>query len=80
MLPKKLTDVLGPDTMKTFGLGLDGAADKFGHGAASAATFHIDRTKELVIVMMRNKYGKNQGKYGGKFTDAIYKGIEEEKK
>jgi CubicO group peptidase (beta-lactamase class C family) len=76
MLPKKLTDVLGPDTQKTFGLGLDGSAEKIGHGAASGATFHIDRTEELIIVQTRNKYTKAQEKWGGKFHEAIRNGIE----
>jgi hypothetical protein len=30
----------------------------------------------LVVIMTRNKMGKNQGKYGGKFWDAIRDGIE----
>lgn len=76
MLPEKLTKVLGAETKKTFGIGLDGSREKFGHGAASAATFHVDRTDELVVIMTRNKMGKNQGKYGGKFWDAIRDGID----
>jgi CubicO group peptidase (beta-lactamase class C family) len=76
MLPRKLTDVLGPDTQKTFGLGLDGSAEKIGHGAASRATFHVDRTEELIIVQTRNKYTKAQEKWGGKFDEAIRNGIE----
>jgi CubicO group peptidase (beta-lactamase class C family) len=76
MLPHKLTKELGPDATKTFGFGLDGTPDKFGHGAASAATFNVDRAEELVVIMTRNKMGKNQNKYNGKFWDAIKNGIE----
>lgn len=76
MLPKKLTDVLGPEATKTFGLGLDGSAEKIGHGAASGATFHVDRTENLVVVMTRNKYGTVQDKYNGKFWEAIRNGME----
>jgi CubicO group peptidase (beta-lactamase class C family) len=75
MLPHKLTKELGPDVTKTFGLGLDGNPDKFGHGAASAATFSVDRKEELVVIMTRNKMGKNQDKYNGKFWDAINQGL-----
>jgi CubicO group peptidase (beta-lactamase class C family)/lysophospholipase L1-like esterase len=71
MLPRKLTKVLGADTTKTFGIGLDGQPMKFGHGAASAATFLVDRENDLVVIMTRNKYGKVQDKYNGKFWDAI---------
>lgn len=79
MLPRRLTAELGPDTQKTFGFGLDGRAEKFGHGAASAATFSVDVENELVVIMTRNKFGKNQGKYNGPFWDAITAGIEPKK-
>jgi len=75
MLPQPLTAVLGPDAKRTFGIGLDGKPERFGHGAASAATFHVDRTEDLVVIMTRNKMGKNQDKYNGKFWDAIKNGI-----
>ncbi len=76
MLPRKLTAELGPDATKTFGFGLDGQPKKFGHGAASAATFSVDVDQKLVIVMTRNKQGKNQGKYNGQFVAAITAGLE----
>ncbi len=76
MLPRKLTTELGPDATKTFGFGLDGQPKKFGHGAASAATFSVDVDQKLVVVMTRNKQGKNQDKYNGKFWDAITAGLE----
>ncbi|MBY0524915.1 MAG: beta-lactamase family protein [Gemmataceae bacterium] len=76
MLPVRLTALLGPDAKRTFGIGLDGKPEKFGHGAASAATFSVDREEDLVVIMTRNKMGKNQGKYNGKFWDAIKNGIE----
>ncbi|HEY1189804.1 MAG TPA: serine hydrolase [Gemmata sp.] len=76
MLPRKLATELGPDATKTFGFGLDGQPKKFGHGAASAATFSVDVDQKLVVVMTRNKMGKNQGKYSGKFMAAITAGLE----
>ena len=76
MLPRVLTKELGPDAKKTFGIGLDGSPEKFGHGAASAATFQVDRTNDMVVVMTRNKMGKNQGKYNGKFFDALKAAID----
>ncbi len=74
MLPGKLDKLLGPGA-RSFGFGLDGSPTKFGHGAASAATFHVDVERDLVVVMTRNRYGKNQDKYNGKFWDAIDGGI-----
>ena len=76
MLPRKLVKTLGPTATKTFGIGLDGEnARSFRHGAASAAVFHVDRDKELVIVITRNKQGKLQDKYQGKVWDAIHAGL-----
>jgi CubicO group peptidase (beta-lactamase class C family) len=76
MLPRKLTEELGPNATKTFGFGLDGQPKKFGHGAASAATFSVDVDQKLVVVMTRNKMGTNQGKYNGKFWAAVTAGLE----
>lgn len=76
MLPQPLTALLGPDAKRSFGIGLDGKPERFGHGAASAATFSVDRTEELVVIMTRNKQGKNQDKYNGKFWDAIKNSID----
>ncbi len=75
MLPGKLDKLLGPDAKRQFGFGLDGTATRFGHGAASAATFHVDTERELVVIMTRNKFGKNQDKYNGQFWQAINDGI-----
>jgi hypothetical protein len=75
MLPARLDRLLGKDAKKVFGLGLDGTPTKFGHGAASAATFHVDAERELVVIMTRNKQGKNQDKYNGLFWKAINDGI-----
>ena len=75
MLPEKLTALLGPETTKTFGFGLDGGPKQFGHGSASAATFHINVEDDLVVVMTRNKMGKNQDRYNGVIWDAIKGGI-----
>jgi CubicO group peptidase (beta-lactamase class C family) len=80
MLPRRLDKLLGDDTKKTFGFGLDGSAERFGHGAASAATFHVDAKRKLVVIMTRNRYGKNQDKHNGLFWKAIDEGIEGPKK
>jgi CubicO group peptidase (beta-lactamase class C family) len=76
MLPERLTKVLGPDAEKTFGIGLDGKRENFGHGAAPAAPFSVSRTDDLVVVMTRNKMGRNQQKYNGKFWEALRGGME----
>jgi len=75
MLPERLTSLLGPETTKTFGFGLDGSPRQFGHGAASAATFHVNVDDDLVVIMTRNKMGSNQDKYNGPIWDAIKAGI-----
>lgn len=75
MLPRKLTALLGPDTTKTFGFGLDGSPKQFGHGTASSATFHVNVDDDLVVIMTRNKQGTNQDKFNGKIWDAIHGGI-----
>jgi CubicO group peptidase (beta-lactamase class C family) len=74
MLPRKLTTEFGPDATKTFGLGLDGQPVRFGHEAASAAAFSVDIEDRLVVIMTRNKQGKNDEKYNGPFWDAIRNG------
>lgn len=51
--------------------------DSFGHGAASGATFVVDPDNELVIVMTRNRGGKNQSKYHPMFIQAILSGLPE---
>ncbi len=76
MLPRVLTKTLGPGASKTFGLGLDGQPDRFGHGAASTAVFQVDRVNDLVVILTRNKDGKNWEKYQGRFTDAVRAGLD----
>jgi CubicO group peptidase (beta-lactamase class C family) len=76
MLPHKLTYLLGDQATKVFGFGLDGTPEKFGHDAASAATFSVDVNEKLIVVMTRDKRGKAYDKYMGKFLDAIAAGIE----
>ncbi len=75
MLPERLTTLLGPETTKTFGFGLDGSPRQFGHGAASAATFQVNVDDDLVVIMTRNKMGSNQDKHNGPIWDAIKGGI-----
>jgi CubicO group peptidase (beta-lactamase class C family) len=74
MLPQKLTKLLGPGA-RSFGFGLDGTPRKFGHGAASAATFSVDVDKDLVVIVTRNRQGKNQDRYNGRFWQAIENGL-----
>jgi CubicO group peptidase (beta-lactamase class C family) len=74
-LPGKLDKLLGPGAKRTFGFGLDGSATRFGHGAASAATFHVDTERDLVVIMTRNRYGRNQDRYNGRFWEAINAGV-----
>lgn len=75
MLPGKLDKLLGPGAKRQFGFGLDGNPKRFGHGTASGAVFSIDADRELVVVMTRNRYGKNQDKYSGLMWKAIDEGI-----
>lgn len=74
MLPAKMTFAVGMKE-RTFGFGLDGSPTKFGHGAASAATFNVDVEKKLVTIVTRDKIGKNYDKYQGKVMDAVRAGL-----
>jgi len=71
MLPQRLTTVLGPNANKAFGIGLDGDIREFFHGAASGATFRVNRADETVLVMTRDKRGKNYDKYHDRFLEAV---------
>ena len=56
---------------ETFGFGLDGKPEKFGHGTASAATFSVDVARNLVVIVTRNKIGTNFDKGNGLFWKAV---------
>ena len=71
MLPRLLTSVLGPQTTKIWGIGLNGTTAEFGHGAASCATFRVEMPRQLVIVMTRNAPGTNFDKYNAKFFETL---------
>ena len=75
MLPQRLTRTLGPTATKVFGVGLDGQSERFGHGAASTAVFQVDRVNDLVVILTRNKDGKNWEKYQSRFNDAVRSGL-----
>lgn len=84
MQPQSMDKVYGRDTGRVWGLGMWGdgylnycgfAADNFGHYAASAATFVVDPSNDLVVVMTRNTTGKNFEKYQPQFFKAILDGI-----
>ncbi|MHC5034086.1 MAG: serine hydrolase [Planctomycetota bacterium] len=49
----------------------------FGHEAASSATFIVDPEKDLVIVVTRNRAGRNFEQYHERFLDAVVDGIAE---
>ena len=46
-----------------------------GIGTASAAATRIDPVHDLVIVMTRNRAGRNFHKYHQKFIDAVVAGL-----
>ncbi len=71
MLPRPLTSVLGPGATKVWGIGLNGTPREFGHGAASSATFRIDREQELVVVITRNSAGKKFLEYEARFWETL---------
>jgi CubicO group peptidase (beta-lactamase class C family) len=77
MMPRPLTDILGPDTDLKWGIGTVFMPDPglsqgtFGHGAASGATLRIDPENNLVVVMTRNATGQDYSVYHPQFTQAI---------
>lgn len=77
MLPKRLTESLGPDTKAVWGVGptpmpAEGlSAETYGHGAASSAIFRIDPVQELVIVMCRDTAGPKYDQYSADFFKLI---------
>ncbi|HBA83059.1 MAG TPA: hypothetical protein DCZ95_03095 [Verrucomicrobia bacterium] len=77
MLPQTLTKTLGPTATKQYGIGTDTMGcdtlgeGTFGHGAASAATFLISPSNDLVIVMCRNSAGRNFDKYHPEFLRTV---------
>ncbi len=78
MLPQRLTAVLGPDTTREGGIGLDRStgSDEIGHPAASGALFIIDRKEQLIVVMCRDKKGPFYSKYRDRFLDTVREGID----
>ncbi|MEM8782662.1 MAG: serine hydrolase [Planctomycetota bacterium] len=81
MLPGPLTATLGPDAVKTYGIGCDTmshdglSASCFGHGAASSATLRIDPELDLVISMTRDAAGENFDAYHPRFIRAVVDAI-----
>ena len=77
MLPEKLTKTLGPTATKMYGIGTDVMGTDtlgegtFGHGAASAATFLVSPSRDLVVVMCRDSAGKNFSKYHPDFLRTV---------
>jgi hypothetical protein len=77
MLPRRLTNLLGPDTEVERGIGLvwyriDGLSDQvIGHGSATSSTLRVDVKNNLVITMTRNGRGRNFGKYHPQFIQAV---------
>ena len=81
MLPRKLDQLLGPETDVTWGVGLTWfrgnglSARTIGHGSASSCTLRVDLAKGLVITMTRRTAGKNFGTYHPKFIAAVTSGV-----
>jgi len=81
MLPRKLDNLLGPDTEIVWGIGLtpygeNGLSDKtVGHGSATSCTMRVDLENNLVITMSRGQAGKNFYEYHPKFIAAIAEGV-----
>jgi|GEM_PF-835847 len=77
MVPRPLTDILGPDSDFKYGIGLQPmeypgfSAATFGHAAASSSDLIVDPEKDLIIVMTRNNAGKNFNKYHPQFLQAV---------
>ena len=77
MLPRPLTDLLGPDTMEVWGIGprryrLEGIGDNIiGHNAGSETIFRVDFDHQFIFVMCRNTAGKNFSKYSPQFYAAV---------
>jgi CubicO group peptidase (beta-lactamase class C family) len=78
MLPRALGSLLPSDPTRTHGIGLIEIDGGFiGHGARSTATFRIDLERDLVIVMTRNRMGRNQDKYHPLFLSAILENLDD---
>jgi CubicO group peptidase (beta-lactamase class C family) len=83
MLPRPLTAKLGPDAHTVYGFGctwFEGhglGEGTFGHGAASSATLRINPEHKLVIVICRNRGGRNFGTYHGRFLETVTGAIED---
>ncbi|MHC4165430.1 MAG: hypothetical protein ACYSWQ_00560 [Planctomycetota bacterium] len=82
MLPRKLDQLLGPDTNVTWGIGLtwfrgNGLSNRtVGHGSASSCTLRVDLENDLVITMTRATAGRNFKKYHGQFITAVTDSIQ----
>ena len=86
MLPVKLTALLGPNTLVSWGIGCAWMSTDvlgkrtFGHGAASSATLRIDPENDLVVSMTRDSAGRNFGKYHQRFLRAVVDSIADAKR
>ncbi|MDP6379902.1 MAG: serine hydrolase domain-containing protein [Phycisphaerae bacterium] len=84
MLPVSLKEELGVDTDVEWGIGTTWFRGEglgkgtFGHGAASGVTLRIDPENDLVIVMTRNKRGKNFADHHANFLRAVADGIKKD--
>jgi CubicO group peptidase (beta-lactamase class C family) len=84
MLPQPLTKVLGRDDGSKCGIGLWNwdypglSSSTFGHGAASSADLIVDPVNELIIVMTRDRAGKNFDTYHRQFIQAVVDAMEPE--
>ncbi len=86
MLPRTYPDLPGLMPGLEYGVGTSRSAetvalgfgeDCFGHGAASDATFLVDPTHELIIVVTRNRAGEHFEKHKELFIAAVLESLEE---
>ena len=88
MLPRRLTQTLGPYTNdRVWGMGthpatyfwkVEGLSDfAFGHGGHFRSTDIIDPLNDLIIVMLRIGEGTNYGKYHPQFLKMVVESLED---
>jgi CubicO group peptidase (beta-lactamase class C family) len=85
MLPRPYPDMPGLMAGLEYGVGtsrydktvaLGFGEDCFGHGAGSNASFLIDPTHDLILVVTRNRGGEHFDKYKGLFIRAVLDSLE----
>lgn len=88
MLPRKLSDVLGPDATTVWGIGTmpyaqdppaspePGLSESaFGHGSATGSILRVDPENRIVLSVARNLPGEKYGEFVAKLTAAVRQGV-----